>query len=387
MTPAASSDSSQQIAAAISSGLCSRRSGISRSRNASSAFLAADHRHEHPVRVHEVGVDRARAHGVDRDPRRTEFDRHRLRDRDHRGLGRRVGADHRPGLLARLARHVADPPRRAGGEHPRRTGLGDEPRTGDVDLEDPAELAVGQRDERAETEPGTTAAGDVRDQIDRAERGGGLLDGGLDRGGVGHVGADGNGATASRLDLGDEAVEVVGRRHAVHRCVVVAAGDVETRHGSTFGGEPHGRGPPDPSWPRRAGDQCDRACETRHLTTPIAVSVLARRCRWRVGAARRSAERCGVRSPPMFEFRPPAVVQADADLTVAFRRGDEDAVRELFDRYGGFVHAISVGATDDGSPECSIVGRPDHGAHVPAGVAELRGVRAGPALRAVARRA
>ena len=56
----------------------------------------------------------------------------------------------------------------------------------------------------------------------------------------------------------------------------------------------------------------------------------------------------------MFEFRPPAVVKADADLTLAFRRGDEDAVRELFDRYGGLVHAISVGATDDGSPECAM---------------------------------
>ncbi len=55
----------------------------------------------------------------------------------------------------------------------------------------------------------------------------------------------------------------------------------------------------------------------------------------------------------MFEFRPPAVVQADTDLTLAFRRGDESAVRELFSRYGGLVHALSIGVPDDGSAERS----------------------------------
>src|SRR6478609_5776189 len=47
------------------------------------------------------------------------------------------------------------------------------------------------------------------------------------------------------------------------------------------------------------------------------------------------ADGLGVRSRPMFEFRPPAVVQADAALTLALRNGDEAAVRELFERYGG----------------------------------------------------
>ena len=52
----------------------------------------------------------------------------------------------------------------------------------------------------------------------------------------------------------------------------------------------------------------------------------------------------------MSEFRPPAVVRADVDLTLAFRTGDEWAVRELFDRYGALVFTIAerlVGAGAD----------------------------------------
>ena len=47
---------------------------------------------------------------------------------------------------------------------------------------------------------------------------------------------------------------------------------------------------------------------------------------------------------PMFEFRPPAVVEADAALTLQLRVGDEAAVRELVGRYGGLVHAVALQA-------------------------------------------
>lgn len=53
----------------------------------------------------------------------------------------------------------------------------------------------------------------------------------------------------------------------------------------------------------------------------------------------------------MFEFRPPAVVQADADLTVSLRRGDDAAVRALFGRYGGLVQAIALDAVEGGTGE------------------------------------
>jgi DNA-directed RNA polymerase specialized sigma24 family protein len=42
----------------------------------------------------------------------------------------------------------------------------------------------------------------------------------------------------------------------------------------------------------------------------------------------------------MYEFRPPAVVQADTELAIALRAGDEDAVRQLFDRYGPLVYTV-----------------------------------------------
>lgn len=48
----------------------------------------------------------------------------------------------------------------------------------------------------------------------------------------------------------------------------------------------------------------------------------------------------------MSEFRPPAVVRADAELTLAFRAGDEDAVRELCRRYGGLVFTLAGGRAD-----------------------------------------
>ena len=44
----------------------------------------------------------------------------------------------------------------------------------------------------------------------------------------------------------------------------------------------------------------------------------------------------------MSEFRPPAVVRADAD-TLAFRAADDDAIRALSRRYGGLVFTITGG--------------------------------------------
>jgi len=52
----------------------------------------------------------------------------------------------------------------------------------------------------------------------------------------------------------------------------------------------------------------------------------------------------------MFEFRPPAVVQADAALALALRSGDEGAVRTLFERYGGLVHAVALEASTPDDP-------------------------------------
>ena len=44
----------------------------------------------------------------------------------------------------------------------------------------------------------------------------------------------------------------------------------------------------------------------------------------------------------MHEFRPPAVVEADAELLHGFRRGDADAVGSLIDRQGAFVYALAA---------------------------------------------
>ncbi len=49
----------------------------------------------------------------------------------------------------------------------------------------------------------------------------------------------------------------------------------------------------------------------------------------------------GVRSRRMYEFRPAAAVRADAELVVAFRAADDDAIRSLVARYGGLVYRIA----------------------------------------------
>ena len=49
----------------------------------------------------------------------------------------------------------------------------------------------------------------------------------------------------------------------------------------------------------------------------------------------------GVRSRRMYEFRPAAAVRADAELVVAFRAADDDAMRLLVARYGGLVYRIA----------------------------------------------
>jgi RNA polymerase sigma-70 factor (ECF subfamily) len=42
------------------------------------------------------------------------------------------------------------------------------------------------------------------------------------------------------------------------------------------------------------------------------------------------------------EFRPASVVQEDTELAVAFARGEEDAARALYDRYGRLVFAVAL---------------------------------------------
>lgn len=49
----------------------------------------------------------------------------------------------------------------------------------------------------------------------------------------------------------------------------------------------------------------------------------------------------------MQQFRPPSVVQADTDLAIAFQTGDEGAVRELYERYGGLVFTVAVRIVGD----------------------------------------
>jgi RNA polymerase sigma-70 factor (ECF subfamily) len=47
------------------------------------------------------------------------------------------------------------------------------------------------------------------------------------------------------------------------------------------------------------------------------------------------------------EFRPAHVIEEDAALAVALCDGDEDAVRELVDRYGGLVFTVANRVLDD----------------------------------------
>lgn len=49
----------------------------------------------------------------------------------------------------------------------------------------------------------------------------------------------------------------------------------------------------------------------------------------------------------MQEFRPASVIQEDTDLAVAFARGDEAAVRALYDRYGRLVFAVALRVLGD----------------------------------------
>ena len=49
----------------------------------------------------------------------------------------------------------------------------------------------------------------------------------------------------------------------------------------------------------------------------------------------------------MYEFRPAAAVRADAELVVAFRAADDDAIRSLVTRYGGLVYRIASASAPD----------------------------------------
>ncbi|MEO1057522.1 MAG: hypothetical protein AAFY28_11465 [Actinomycetota bacterium] len=48
----------------------------------------------------------------------------------------------------------------------------------------------------------------------------------------------------------------------------------------------------------------------------------------------------------MHEFRPPAVVEADAELLRTIRRGDAEAIGELVQRQGQFVHALAAAVAE-----------------------------------------
>ena len=50
----------------------------------------------------------------------------------------------------------------------------------------------------------------------------------------------------------------------------------------------------------------------------------------------------------MEQFRPPHEVQRDTELALAFRDGDEDAVRTLYERFGGLVFTVAHRILGDG---------------------------------------
>ncbi|MEM9516517.1 MAG: hypothetical protein AAGA42_16830 [Actinomycetota bacterium] len=50
----------------------------------------------------------------------------------------------------------------------------------------------------------------------------------------------------------------------------------------------------------------------------------------------------------MHEFRPPAVVEADAELLRTIRRGDAEAIGELVQRQGRFVYALATAVAEPG---------------------------------------
>lgn len=55
----------------------------------------------------------------------------------------------------------------------------------------------------------------------------------------------------------------------------------------------------------------------------------------------------------MSEFRPAAAVRADAELVVAFRAADDDAIRSLVTRYGGLVYRIASSGSPIATDETS----------------------------------
>lgn len=56
----------------------------------------------------------------------------------------------------------------------------------------------------------------------------------------------------------------------------------------------------------------------------------------------------------MTDFRPVSEVQADAELVRRLQRGDDDAVRQLFDRFGAPVFAVALGSLGDGADTGSV---------------------------------
>ncbi len=49
----------------------------------------------------------------------------------------------------------------------------------------------------------------------------------------------------------------------------------------------------------------------------------------------------------MEQFRPPHEVQRDTELAHAFREGDDDAVRTLYERFGGLVFTVALHVVHD----------------------------------------
>ena len=67
-----------------------------------------------------------------------------------------------------------------------------------------------------------------------------------------------------------------------------------------------------------------------------------RATRWDHHAGRAQSDEPSAANFTVHDFRPPSVIAADTDLAVALRSGDDAAVRELYDRYGGLVHTVAL---------------------------------------------
>ena len=191
----------------------------------------------------EVGHDPARRDGVDADALEREFERQRLGDLDHAGLGGGVGND---ALVDAKAEHRGDVDDGAGffrRQHAARGFLRPEEHGVEIGRQHAAPFLFGKVDRAARMRDARI----VDEDGDRAESFFGGVERSHHRGAVKHIGLDRDGAAAGLFDARLDRRETIGApRDQNHRCAVL---------GQTLG-ETHAKAA------RRAGHQ-------RHLPGEI----------------------------------------------------------------------------------------------------------------------